>query len=118
MQVPLKLLLLNNQEELFTHHQLTNAFHQDRCHGRLHYLVPNYQQWQRNRCIMLDIQYQYFFMAIDGDWVLYIPFGYHILSHNGMAFSIELGAKTPVHYDQDLKIYNFLGFGINFGFQF
>ena len=57
-------------------------------------------------------------LPIDGDWVLYIPFGYHILSHNGMAFSIELGGKTPLDFDQDLKIYDFLGFGINLGFQF
>lgn len=57
-------------------------------------------------------------LPIDSDWVLYIPLGYHILTHNGMAFSIELGGKTPLYYDEDLKIYDFLGFGINFGFQF
>jgi len=56
--------------------------------------------------------------SLAGDFVLYVPFGYHILSHNGMAFSIEIGGKTPSSIDENTSIIDFLGFGINFGFQF
>lgn len=59
-----------------------------------------------------------FNLPLDSGFVLYVPFGYHIMSHNGMAFSIELAAKTPDTLDDNLSVINFMGFGINFGFQF
>jgi len=57
-------------------------------------------------------------LSLEGDFVFYIPFGFHILSYNGMAFSIELAGKIPLYFDQELSLMNYLGFGINFGFQF
>lgn len=57
-------------------------------------------------------------VSLGGDFVLYLPFGYHILSHNGMAFGIEVGGKTPLYIDDNTNVFDFLGFGINFGFQF
>lgn len=56
--------------------------------------------------------------SLEGDFILYVPIGYHTISHNGMAFSIELAGKTPGYYSKELSIFDFLGFGINFGFQF
>ena len=63
-------------------------------------------------------------IPLGGDFVIYVPFGYHILTHNGMAFGVEIGGKIPFGIDQDLgafnylSVFNYLGFGINFGFQF
>jgi len=57
-------------------------------------------------------------LPLDTDFVAYVPFGFHILSHNGMAFGIEVAGRTPVSLDQEMGVFNFLGFGINFGFQF
>lgn len=53
-----------------------------------------------------------------GDFVLYVPFGYHILSKNGMAFGLEVAGRTPQYIDDNTGLVDFLGFGINFGFQF
>lgn len=56
--------------------------------------------------------------SLEGDFNIYIPFGYHILTHNGMAFGIEIAGKTPLYTHEYLGAINYLGFGINFGFQF
>ena len=56
--------------------------------------------------------------SVERDFVLYIPFGYHILSHKGMAFGVEIAGKAPLYSHEYLGAINYLGFGINVGFQF
>jgi len=56
--------------------------------------------------------------SLEGDFAIYIPFGYHILTQYGMAFGVEIAGKTPLYAHEYLGAINYFGFGINFGFQF
>ena len=58
-------------------------------------------------------------ISIDRGIKLYFPFGYHVISHNGMTFSIEVAGAYSFNDDVIFtNITRYIGFGINFGFQF
>ena len=59
-------------------------------------------------------------ISIDSGIKLYFPLGYHVLSGNGMGFGIEIAGAIPLYEDRifDYPLLNYLGLGINFGFQF
>ena len=81
--------------------------------GTKHYFSLN--DYGKNKALYVGVITN---LSLERDFLLYIPFGFHILSHNGMAFGIELAGKTPLYSDEELSPLNYLGFGINFGFQF
>ena len=58
-------------------------------------------------------------LSLDRGIKLYFPFGYHVISRNGMAFGIELAGAIPLTDEGYTRtIRDYVGVGINFGFQF